>query len=72
MPKKQPKIRAVSYVHVGDRLVSTDDLTAEQRNYLGARLQLGMLNAAYRGRAEFTADLPPLERIFPRAAPCGA
>lgn len=72
MARKQQKIRAVSYVHVGDRLVCTDDLTQEQKNYVGAMLQVEMLNAAYRGKAEFTANLPPLEQVFPGAAPCGS
>ena len=66
MPKKPQKIRTVSYIHVGDKLVCTDDLTPKQKNYVGARLQVEFLNAAYRGEAVFHADLPPVETIFPR------
>lgn len=72
MARKQQKIRTVSYVHVGDKLVCTKDLTPEQKSYVGAMLQVEMLNAAFRGKAVFTADLPPVEQVFPKEEPCGA
>lgn len=62
--RKQEKIRVVAYVHVGDQLVDVDTLNAAQRDYLGASLQVAMLNAAYRGKAKFWADLPPAEQVF--------
>ena len=53
MTKKEIKIRTVSYVHVGDRLVSTDELTKEQKAKLGTELKVGYLNGLFRGQAEF-------------------
>jgi hypothetical protein len=46
--------------------VCTDDLTPEQKEYVGTRLRIELLNAFYRGQAEFSADLPPVEQIFPK------
>lgn len=53
MPKKPPEIRAVAYVHVGDKLVNVDDLNQEQRERLARKLTVTMLNAAFKGKAEF-------------------
>lgn len=47
------KIRTVSYVHVGDRLVNTDELSPEQRAELATWLKCTYLNELYRGKAEF-------------------
>lgn len=52
MPKKA-KIKAVSYVHVGDRLVNTDELTEEQRRKLAVWLKTTYLNTLFEGRAVF-------------------
>lgn len=51
--RKQPKIKAVSYVHVGDKLVCTDDLTPEMKAQLGTWLKTTYLNNLYRGQAVF-------------------
>lgn len=53
MPRKQQKIKVVSYVHVGDQLVCTDDLDPEQKRRLATWLKCTYLNALYEGRAKF-------------------
>ena len=65
MAKEQKKIRVKAYIHVRDQLVDVDTLNEEQKDYLGASLQVAMLNGAYRGKAKFWADLPPVEQVFP-------
>ena len=50
---EKPKIKVVSYVHVGDQLVCTDDLTEEQRRDLATWLKSTYLNALFMGQAEF-------------------
>ena len=65
MAKKAQKIRTIAYIHVGDQLVDVDTLNPQQRDYLGASLSVAMLNGAYRGKAQFWADLPPVEHVFP-------
>lgn len=67
MARKPQKIQTVAYVHVGNQLVDVDTLNHEQRDYLGASLQVATLNAAYRGKAEFWVDLPPVEQVFPHS-----
>lgn len=52
MAKKQ-EIRTVSFVHIGDELVNTDDLNDEQRRRLATWLKTTYLNALFRGKAEF-------------------
>ena len=49
------EIKTVSYVHVGDRLVCTDELTQEQRVRLATKLKVEWMNAMSRGQAEFYA-----------------
>lgn len=46
-------IKTVSYVHVGDKLVNTDDLNAEQKKKLGTWLKTTYLNNLYAGQATF-------------------
>lgn len=53
---KQQEIRAVSYVHVGEKLVRFDDLTPEQKAGAATELKKGYLNALFRGRATFDVD----------------
>ena len=48
MEKKQ-KIKTVSYVHVGDKLVNTKDLNDEQRRRLATWLNITYLNALFEG-----------------------
>ncbi len=52
MAKKQ-EIRTVSFVHIGDELVNTDDLDDEQRRRLGTWLKTTYLNTLFKGKAEF-------------------
>lgn len=53
MAKKRQEIRTVSYVHMGDKLVCTDDLTPEQKRRLGTWIQKTWLNELFRGQAVF-------------------
>lgn len=50
---KNQEIRTVSYVHVGDKLVNTDDLDAEQKKRLATWAKTTYLNAMFQGRAVF-------------------
>lgn len=51
--RKQPEIKTVSYVHVGDKLVNTDDLDPELKERLGIWLKLKWYGEIYRGQARF-------------------
>ena len=46
-------IKVISYVHVGDKLVNTEDLTPEQRQRLANWLKAEWLNGLFQGRAVF-------------------
>ncbi len=60
MAKRVTKIKAVSYVHVGDQLVETSQLTAEQKKQLGTWIKTTYLNELFRGQATFRpADQDP-------------
>ncbi len=52
---KKIEIRTASYVHVGDKLVCTDDLTQDQKCKLATELKVEWMNALFRGQAEFYA-----------------
>lgn len=52
-PKERPPIRTESYVHVGDKLVNTDDLNPVQKEKLGIWIKTTLLNSIYRGRYRF-------------------
>ena len=52
MPKKLI-LKTVSYVHVGDQLVNTSDLTEEQRRKLAVWLKTTYLNNLFSGQAVF-------------------
>ncbi len=54
----KPEIKVVSYVHVGNKLVCTDDLTEEQRRDLATWLKSTYLNALFMGQAEFQEAAP--------------
>lgn len=43
----------MSYVHVGDKLVCTDDLDAERKKQLGTWIKTTYLNELFRGQARF-------------------
>lgn len=53
MPRKEQKIKVISYVHVGDQLVCTDDLDPEQKRRLATWLKCTYLNALFEGKAKF-------------------
>ena len=53
MPRKEQKIKTVSYVHVGDQLVCTDDLDPERKRQLATWIKCTYLNALYAGKAKF-------------------
>jgi len=46
------KIKVISYVHVGDQLVETSQLTPEQKERLAVWLKTTYLNTLFAGRAE--------------------
>ncbi len=52
MARKQ-EIKTVSFVHIGDELVSTDELDDEQRRKLATWLKTTYLNTLFQGKAEF-------------------
>lgn len=52
MAKKQ-EIRTESFVHIGDKLVNTDDLDDGQRRRLATWLKITYLNALFQGKARF-------------------
>ena len=51
--RKQPEIKTVSYIHVGDKLVCTDDLDADMKKRLGTWINLKWYSEIYRGKARF-------------------
>ena len=53
MPRKAQIIKVVSYVHVGDQLVCTDDLDPERKRQLATWLKCTYLNALFEGKAKF-------------------
>ena len=50
---KRQEIKTVSFVHIGDKLVNTDDLNDEQRRRLATWLKTTYLNALFQGKAKF-------------------
>lgn len=55
---KDQKIKTVSFVHIGDRLVNTDDLNDEQHRRLATWLKMTYLNTLFRGKAIFFESAP--------------
>lgn len=53
MSARTTEIKTVSYVHVGDKLVCTDDLDAERKKQLGTWIKTTYLNELFRGQARF-------------------
>lgn len=53
MAKKNRKINVISYVHVGDELMETSNLTAEQKRKLGTWLKTTYLNHLFADHAVF-------------------
>lgn len=54
--KEQRKIKCISYVHVGDKLVETSQLNPEQKERLASWLKVTYLNNLYAGKAVFWAE----------------
>ena len=50
---RKHEIKTVSFVHIGDELVSTDDLDDEQRRRLATWLKTTYLNTLFQGKVEF-------------------
>ncbi len=50
---KKREIKTVSFVHIGDKLVNTDDLSDEQRRRLATWLKKTYLNTLFQGKARF-------------------
>lgn len=55
MPKKF-EITVRSWVHKGDKLVSVDTLSPEERVELATQLKVNFLNSIYAGKVTFTAE----------------
>lgn len=53
MAPKRQEIKVVSYVHTGERLVSTEELDPEGRQKLAVWLKGTYLNTLYEGKARF-------------------
>lgn len=53
MARKEPKIKVVSYVHVGSQLVNTEDLNPERKRQLATWIKCTYLNTLYEGKAKF-------------------
>lgn len=53
MARKEQKIKVVSYVHVGDQLVNTEDLDPERKRQLATWLKCTYLNTLFEGKARF-------------------
>lgn len=70
--RNREPIKVISYVPLtpdGSVKMRTDEMTPEQRSYVGACLRTKMLNAVYGGQAVFYAEgLPPVETVFPQLA----
>ena len=59
---RKHEIKTVSFVHIGDELVSTDDLDDEQRRRLATWLKTTYLNTLFQGKAEFFESCGAMER----------
>ena len=46
-------IKVISYVHVGETLVNTEDLTPQQRQRMADVLKAEWMNGLFQGRAVF-------------------
>ena len=65
MARQNIKITVESFIRIGDRLISTDDLNNEQKAFLGAMLKAQYLNGLFAGRAVFMPEgLKPFEEVF--------
>lgn len=53
MARKQPKIKVISQVWVGDQLVKVSDLDEDKKERLAIGLQVTYLNELFKGQAVF-------------------
>lgn len=53
MARKQQPIKVISYVHVGDQLVNTEDLDPERKRQLATWIKCTYLNTLFAGKAKF-------------------
>lgn len=53
VPRKEQKIKVISYVRVGGQPVRTDDLDPERRRRLATWIKCTYLNALFEGKARF-------------------
>lgn len=51
---KSQEIKTEAYVHMGDKLVNTQELSAAQKTQLGTWLKTTYLNTLFQGQATFT------------------
>ena len=58
--RKQPEIKVVAYVHVGDQLVNVDELDKERRVKLATWLKPTYLNELFRGEPLYQVHFWPL------------
>lgn len=56
--RKQEPIRVEAFVKINGEEVNLDSLSPEVRNEIGAKLKVTWMNAMFRGKAVFHADLP--------------
>jgi len=52
--KKEQKIKVISQVHVGDKIVPVSELTPEQKDRLAVWLKVTYLNTLFAGQAVFS------------------
>lgn len=66
MAKKQREpIRVEAYVTIDGKDYNLDEMSHEQKSFVGAHLKINYLNAIYAGKAVFSADLPDVKDVFP-------
>jgi len=63
----EKKIRTVSYIKAGEKLVCTEGLTPKQKAYVATVLKMRYLNELFAGRAVFEPGepLPSAREVFP-------
>lgn len=66
MGKSEKKVFCKGYIRVDGALVDLQSLSPEQRNILGSKLKVQILNNLYKGKGEFYAKLPSSDHIFPQ------
>lgn len=63
-------IKTRAFVTIKGILYNVDELNEAQRGFVGAHIHADLFNGAFKGRAECRpVGLPPLDEVFPDAAP---